>query len=84
VIAAHPQMPEAAELTQQLVQVLHERRLEVLAGEVNDESLRQQVRARPADLFIALEATAPCCGPATCALRWGFPSWGSTWDALGS
>ena len=54
VIAAHPQMPEAAELSQQLVQALQERRLEVLAGEVNDENLREQVRAMPADLFIAL------------------------------
>ena len=54
VIAAHPQMPEAAELSQQLVQALQERRLEVLAGKVNDEDLREQVRARPADLFIAL------------------------------
>jgi NAD+ kinase len=53
-IGANPQMPEAAELAQRLVQELQERGLEALAGKLNDEGLRQQVRARPADLFIAL------------------------------
>jgi NAD+ kinase len=53
-VAANPQMLEAAELSRQLVQALQEQGLEVLAGELNDERLREQVRARRADLLVAL------------------------------
>jgi NAD+ kinase len=53
-IGANPQMPEAAELARKLVQALQERGLEATAGELNDEGLRQRVRAQPTDLFIAL------------------------------
>lgn len=53
-IGTHPQMPEATELAERLRQVLHARGLEVSAGELNEESLRQWVREQPVDLFIAL------------------------------
>lgn len=53
-IGTHPRMPEAAELAERLRQTLEERGLEVSAGELNEESLRQWVRTQRTDLFIAL------------------------------
>jgi NAD+ kinase len=47
-------MPEAAELSRRLVQELRKQGLEAVAGALNDEDLRRQVRERPADLFVAL------------------------------
>lgn len=53
-IAAHPQLPEAFEMAEEITDFFEERGISSISGSLYDEALRYQVKIRAIDLMIAL------------------------------